>query len=132
MCILHSTSITSSTIIVIDNTVKLGITLPRSILQKIGQKRGDIPRSRYIRRAIEKYLGNNSSKDIDNSRKKEEIAKKMSGIESNIMPFVSTIGFGGIVGFLVGFALKLMIRLKIQQVMGIKKYTQNNWQSYII
>jgi uncharacterized membrane protein (Fun14 family) len=56
----------------------------------------------------------------------------MSGIESNIMPLVSTIGFGGIVGFLVGFALKLMIRLKIQQVMGIKKYTQNNWQSYII
>jgi hypothetical protein len=26
----------------------------------------------------------------------------MSSIESNIMPFVSTIGFGGIAGFLVG------------------------------
>ena len=25
--------------------------------------------------------------------------RKMSGIESNIMPFVSTIGFGGIVDF---------------------------------
>jgi hypothetical protein len=62
MAIVHSTSMTSSTIVVIDNTVKLGITLPRSILQKIDQKRGDIPRSRYIRRAVEKYL---SSKDID-------------------------------------------------------------------
>jgi hypothetical protein len=27
----------------------------------------------------------------------------MSGIETSIMPLVSTIGFGGIVGFLVGF-----------------------------
>jgi metal-responsive CopG/Arc/MetJ family transcriptional regulator len=57
---------TSSTIVsatTMDMTVKLGITLPKSMIQKIDQKRGDIPRSRYIRRAIEKYLG---SKDIDN------------------------------------------------------------------
>jgi len=63
---------TSSTIVVIDNTVKLGITLPKSIIQKIDQRRGDIPRSRYIRRAIERYLGNNSSKDIDNSQKRRK------------------------------------------------------------
>jgi uncharacterized membrane protein (Fun14 family) len=37
--------------------------------------------------------------------------KKMSGIESNIMPFVSTIGFGGIAGFLVGFALKRIMKI---------------------
>src|SRR2546429_3388293 len=35
----------------------------------------------------------------------------MSGIESNIMPFVSTIGFGGIVGFLVGFAIKRIMKI---------------------
>jgi uncharacterized membrane protein (Fun14 family) len=35
----------------------------------------------------------------------------MSGIENNIMPFVSTIGFGGIVGFLVGFALKRIMKI---------------------
>ena len=67
MCIVHSTSMTSSTIVAattMDMTVKLGITLPKSMIQKIDQKRGDIPRSRYIRRAIEKYLGS-SSKDID-------------------------------------------------------------------
>src|SRR5207248_10174505 len=37
--------------------------------------------------------------------------KKMSGIESNIMPFVSTIGFGGIVGFLIGFMLKRIMKI---------------------
>ena len=60
---------TSSTIAAdtMDMTVKLGITLPRSIIQKIDQRRGDIPRSRYIRRAIERYLGSNSSKDVDNN-----------------------------------------------------------------
>jgi hypothetical protein len=65
MCIVHSTSMTSRTIVAataMDMTVKLGITLPKSMIQKIDQKRGDIPRSRYIRRAVEKYL---SSKDID-------------------------------------------------------------------
>ena len=40
-----------------DKTEKLRITLPKSILHKIDQVRGDIPRSKYIRRAIETYLG---------------------------------------------------------------------------
>src|SRR5205823_10055218 len=35
----------------------------------------------------------------------------MSGIESSIMPFVSTIGFGGIVGFLIGFMLKRIMKI---------------------
>ena len=66
MCIVHSTSMTSSTIVAattMDMTVKLGITLPKSMIQKIDHRRGDIPRSRYIRRAIERHLGSNS-KDI--------------------------------------------------------------------
>ena len=69
MSLVHSTSMTSSTIVVNDNTVKLGITLPKSILQTIDQKRGDIARSRYIRRAIEKYL---SSKDTESSQKRRK------------------------------------------------------------
>jgi metal-responsive CopG/Arc/MetJ family transcriptional regulator len=40
----------------LDRTEKLGITLPISLLQEIDNKRGDIPRSKYIRRAIERYL----------------------------------------------------------------------------
>ena len=39
-----------------DRTEKLGITLPISLLRQIENKRGDIPRSMYIRRAIESYL----------------------------------------------------------------------------
>jgi metal-responsive CopG/Arc/MetJ family transcriptional regulator len=39
-----------------DRTEKLGITLPISLLQKIDDNRGNIPRSRYIRRAIESYV----------------------------------------------------------------------------
>jgi metal-responsive CopG/Arc/MetJ family transcriptional regulator len=77
MCVVHCTSMTSSTIAAtMDMTVKLGITLPRSIIQKIDQKRGDIPRSRYIRRAIERYLGSNSSKDIDKTDNKAAATKK--------------------------------------------------------
>ena len=59
-----------------DMTVKLGITLPKSIIQKIDNKRGDIARSRYIRRAIERYLGDSSSKDIDNIRNKAATVTK--------------------------------------------------------
>jgi metal-responsive CopG/Arc/MetJ family transcriptional regulator len=38
-----------------NRTEKLGITLPVSLLQEIDNKRGDIPRSKYIRRA-KRYL----------------------------------------------------------------------------
>jgi metal-responsive CopG/Arc/MetJ family transcriptional regulator len=65
---------TSGTIVVTDNTVKLGITLPKSTIQKIDQRRGDIPRSRYIRRAIEKYLS--SSKNIDNNKAAAKTRRK--------------------------------------------------------
>jgi metal-responsive CopG/Arc/MetJ family transcriptional regulator len=51
---MRSSTIVSAT--TMDMTVKLGITLPKSIIQKIDQKRGDIPRSRYIRRAVENIL----------------------------------------------------------------------------
>ena len=64
---------TGSTI-AMDKTVKLGITLPKSIIQRIDKKRGDIPRSRYILRSIESYLGSSSSsKETDNRSK---VAKK--------------------------------------------------------
>jgi metal-responsive CopG/Arc/MetJ family transcriptional regulator len=59
---------TGSTIAV-DKTVKLGITLPKSIIQRIDKKRGDIPRSRYILRSIESYLGSSSKKETDNRSK---------------------------------------------------------------
>jgi hypothetical protein len=78
MCVVHCTSITSSTIAAtMDMTVKLGITLPRSIIQKIDNKRGDIARSRYIRRAIERYLGSNgSNKDADNNDNDNKATKR--------------------------------------------------------
>ena len=65
MCVVHYTSMTSSPIAIatMDMTVKLGITLPKSIIQKIDNKSGDIPRSRYIRRAIEGYIASSSSKN---------------------------------------------------------------------
>jgi metal-responsive CopG/Arc/MetJ family transcriptional regulator len=41
----------------VDRTEKLGITLPITLLHKIDNTRGDIPRSKYIRRAVvESYL----------------------------------------------------------------------------
>ena len=51
MCIVHCTSMTSGTIVsatIMDMTEKIGITLPKSILLKIDQRRGDIARSRGI------------------------------------------------------------------------------------
>jgi metal-responsive CopG/Arc/MetJ family transcriptional regulator len=61
----------------VDMTVKLGITLPKSILLKIDQRRGDIARSRYIRRVVQRYLGS-SSKDIDSIGNKAAAASKKS------------------------------------------------------
>jgi hypothetical protein len=55
---------TSSTIAIakIEITVKLGTTLPKSTILKIDSKHGDIPRSLFIRRAVESYLGKGMGK----------------------------------------------------------------------
>jgi hypothetical protein len=39
-----------------DRTEKLGITFHVPLLEKIDKRRGDIPRSTFIRRAVESYL----------------------------------------------------------------------------
>lgn len=39
-----------------DRTEKLGITLPKTLLHTIDNKRGDIPRSTFIRRAVESSM----------------------------------------------------------------------------
>ena len=39
-----------------DKTKKVGITLPNSLIKQMDKLRGDIPRSTYIRRAVEYYL----------------------------------------------------------------------------
>jgi metal-responsive CopG/Arc/MetJ family transcriptional regulator len=41
-----------------DRTEKLGITLPKSLLCNLDNKRGDVPRSTFIRRTGESYLKN--------------------------------------------------------------------------
>jgi metal-responsive CopG/Arc/MetJ family transcriptional regulator len=45
-----------------DRTEKLGITLPKTLLHTIDNKRGDIPRSTFIRRAVEKLYENKKGK----------------------------------------------------------------------
>jgi uncharacterized membrane protein (Fun14 family) len=37
----------------------------------------------------------------------------MNGIESSIMPLVSTVGFGGIAGFLLGFTVKRIMKILV-------------------
>jgi metal-responsive CopG/Arc/MetJ family transcriptional regulator len=39
-----------------DRTQKLGITLPMLLLRETDKVRGDVPRSTFIRRAIEQFL----------------------------------------------------------------------------
>jgi metal-responsive CopG/Arc/MetJ family transcriptional regulator len=39
-----------------DRTMKVGITLPNSLIKQTDKLRGDVPRSTYIRRAVEYYL----------------------------------------------------------------------------
>ena len=42
-----------------DKTQTVGITLPNSLLKETDRLRGDVPRSTYIRRAVEHYLKQN-------------------------------------------------------------------------
>jgi hypothetical protein len=40
----------------IDKTEKVGITLPIALVKQVDKLRGDIPRSTFIRRALEQYM----------------------------------------------------------------------------
>jgi metal-responsive CopG/Arc/MetJ family transcriptional regulator len=40
----------------IDKTEKVGITLPIFLLKQTDKARGDIPRSTFIRKAVEQYI----------------------------------------------------------------------------
>jgi len=39
-----------------DKTEKVGITLPITLVKQTDKARGDIPRSTFIRRALEQYM----------------------------------------------------------------------------
>jgi metal-responsive CopG/Arc/MetJ family transcriptional regulator len=45
-----------------DKTEKVGITLPISLVKQTDKARGDIPRSTFIRRAVEQYIKGNGGK----------------------------------------------------------------------
>jgi uncharacterized membrane protein (Fun14 family) len=56
----------------------------------------------------------------------------MNGIENSIMPFVSTIGFGGIVGFLLGYDLMMMVVVVVDRLqLNIMHCCQNNMVFFI-
>jgi hypothetical protein len=55
----------------------------------------------------------------------------MNGIENSIMPFVSTIGFGGIVGFLLGYDLMMMVVVVDRLQLNIMHCCQNNMVFFI-
>jgi len=40
-----------------DRVEVVAVSLPRDLIRFIDEKRGDIPRSRFIRRALELFLG---------------------------------------------------------------------------
>jgi metal-responsive CopG/Arc/MetJ family transcriptional regulator len=41
---------------IIDKTEKVGITLPITLVKRTDKARGDIPRSTFIRKAVEQYI----------------------------------------------------------------------------
>jgi metal-responsive CopG/Arc/MetJ family transcriptional regulator len=41
---------------IIDKTEKVGITLPITLVKRTAKARGDIPRSTFIRKAVEQYI----------------------------------------------------------------------------
>jgi len=40
----------------VDRTQKCGITLPIVLVKQVDKIRGDVPRSTFIRRAVEQYI----------------------------------------------------------------------------
>ena len=56
-----------------DKTEKVGITLPNSLIKQTDEIRGDIPRSTYIRRAVEYYLKQSRVRASQNLQEQEQL-----------------------------------------------------------
>jgi hypothetical protein len=48
-------------IVIMQSTIAVGISLPKEIITKIDSERGDIPRSRYLLRLLEKMYRSNKN-----------------------------------------------------------------------
>jgi hypothetical protein len=48
-------------IVIMQSTIAVGISLPKEIITKIDSERGDIPRSRYLLRLLEKMYKSNKN-----------------------------------------------------------------------
>ena len=56
-----------------DETEKVGITLPNSLLKQMDKLRGDVKRSTYIRRAVEYYLKRSRVRASQNLQEQEQL-----------------------------------------------------------
>jgi metal-responsive CopG/Arc/MetJ family transcriptional regulator len=74
------------------NKIATGISFPKELLKQIDKDRGDIPRSRYITKFLEKrYLLTKKIKTKDITRKKNDINKnKMDSLESRLGDLLSS------------------------------------------
>jgi metal-responsive CopG/Arc/MetJ family transcriptional regulator len=56
-----------------DKTQKVGITLPNSLIKQTDEIPGDVPRSTYIRRAVEYYLKRSRVRASQNLQEQEQL-----------------------------------------------------------
>jgi len=75
-----------------DKTEKVGITLPITLVKQTDKALGDIPRSTFIRRAVEQYM-----------------RQQMNF--GDYAPFLGTIGGGFAAGILAGYCFEFPIIL---------------------
>ena len=60
------------------NTVGVGVSMPKNIVSKIDAERGDISRSRYLLKLLEKVYANTSTSiQIENNKAQSKINKPL-------------------------------------------------------
>ncbi len=73
-------------IVIMQSTIAVGISLPKEIITKIDSERGDIPRSRYLLRLLEKMYKSNKNGEklsVNTENSQDPLDSRLRSLQSS-------------------------------------------------
>jgi hypothetical protein len=66
-----------------EDTISIGISLPKEIITKIDAERGDVPRSRFLLRVLQKMYVDKSEKHVPSRLTQDSFDRRIAGLQSS-------------------------------------------------
>jgi metal-responsive CopG/Arc/MetJ family transcriptional regulator len=86
--------------------MRVNVSLPKELLDRVDATRGDVPRSRFVMRAVEAYLGRGAVEDDVPSPSRSSVAEQAAApVSSRVMARTSEKALSMVPGVVRGSSL---------------------------